>query len=52
MALTRPSKLIKEDISGSVANPTTNISGSSVKRKAVRTVLGPIVKILKNNYSN
>lgn len=29
-----------------------NISGSSVKRKAVRTVLGPIVKILKNNYSN
>ena len=29
-----------------------NISDSSIKRKAVRTVLGPIVKILKNNHSN
>jgi len=57
MALTRPSKLIKEDISGSVANPTTNISGSSVStgsfgRTEASAIEGTLVTAAQTNVTS
>ena len=57
MALTRPSKLIKEDISGSVVNPTTNISGSSVStgsfgRTEASAIEGTLVTAAQTNVTS
>ncbi len=57
MASTRPRNLIKEDIRGSVANPTTNISGSSVStcsfgRTEASAIEGTLVTAAQTNVTS